>query len=295
MARAHSAAKKTMKPPKKGAGSNGSGLPDFAKPPAVETLLGLHFKPLAGWSVPHFGLFWNAIKRNYPQVEVHPPITSEMALKFEVDPRRVQFQLTSEVPVRCWFIHKSGSRLIQVQNSSFIQNWRKPAAGAEYLHYDDLWPTFIEMWGAFRRFLSGNSVEQPSITDCEVTYINHIDRGEGWDHFAQLSEIIPAWCGEGSGNFLPAPLSVSINAFYPIKDNAGRLEITVQPGVRKADGKETIQLVLTAKCRPQSPDVRDLKNCLDLAREWVVRGFDDFTSERMHEVWQKRARKEMKL
>jgi len=272
-------------------GQRQSDLPDFSAPPAAETLLGFNFKPLLGWKVPHFGLFWHGIKAQYPGVEVHPPIASEMALRFEVDPRRVQFQLMSEVPVRCWFIHKSETRLVQVQNGSFIQNWRRPSETAAYLHYDNLRPSFVEMWKRFQDFLRNNEIEQPSVTDCEVTYINHIDRGSGWSHLSDLPQIIPCWSGVTSGGFLPPPGAVSINAFYPIPSNAGRLEITLQPGVRKSDGKQTIQLVLTARCKPRANDTKELLRCLDLGREWVVRGFTDFTSQKMHTLWGKRSRK----
>lgn len=260
-------------------------LPDFSNPPAVETLLGVHFRPLSGWSIPHFGLFWNEIKAEYPKFEVHPPIASEMAFRLEVDPRRSKFQVVGDVPVRCWFLHKSETRLVQVQSSAFIQNWRKLSPLSPYLHYDDLRPSFVEMWRIFREFLRRNAIGDPSVTECEVTYINHIDRGRGWDRFAELPEITPTWAGTTSGLFLPAPLSVSINALYPIGDNGGRLEIALQPGVRKEDGTETIQLALTARCKPQSAGNDDLLQCLDLGREWVVRGFTDFTSPKLHNIW----------
>jgi uncharacterized protein (TIGR04255 family) len=260
-------------------------LPDFSNPPAVETLLGVHFKPLSGWTIPYFGLFWNEIRSEYPKVEVHPPLPSEMALRVEVDPKRTSFQVVSDIPVRCWFIHKSETRLVQIQSSAFIQNWRKLSPISPYLHYDDLRPSFVEMWRVFREFLRKNVVGEPIVTECEVTYINHIDRGRDWDRFAELPEITPTWAGLTSYRFLPPPLSVSIDAFYPIGDNGGRLEITLQPGVRKDDGTETIQLVLTARCKPRSIETEELMRCLDLGREWVVRGFTDFTSPRLHKIW----------
>lgn len=268
----------------------GGGLPDYADPPAVETLLGFYFKPLPSWAVLHFGLFWQEIRAEYPSFEVHPPILSEIALKFELDPRQAQFQLASEAPVRCWFKHKSNTRLIQIQNGVFIQNWRKSAGNVPYLHYDELRPTFEEMWRLFRGFLSKNRIGDPEITNCEVTYINHIDRGRGWDKLSELPTILPSWSGATSGGFLPPPTSVSLNVFYPIRDGAGRLEVILQPGVRKEDGKETLQLVLTARCRPNSFETEELLRSLDLGRDWVVRGFDDFTSDKMHAVWGKRER-----
>jgi uncharacterized protein (TIGR04255 family) len=281
---------KTSKSAKLPSDRQGLGLPDYSDPPAVETLLGLYFKPLPSWAVPHFGLFWQEIRAEYPTYEVHPPIAAGIGLKFELDPRRAQFHLASEVPVRCWFKHKSNTRLIQIQNGAFIQNWRKSAVDAPYLHYYELRPTFEEMWRLFRGFLAKNRIEDPEITHCEVTYINHIDRGSGWDKFSELPTIVPSWSGATSGDFLPSPTSVSLDVFYPIRDGAGRLEVILQPGVRKDDGKETLQLVLTARCKPTSFEIRELLRCLDLGRHWVVRGFDDFTSEKMHLMWGKHER-----
>ncbi len=51
-----------------------SGLPDFISPPVDETALSLQFPKIAGFGVPHFGLFWERIRSDYPRFEVQPPI-----------------------------------------------------------------------------------------------------------------------------------------------------------------------------------------------------------------------------
>src|SRR5689334_3539501 len=94
-------------------------LPDFEHPPAVETLLAIHFAPLP-WSVPHFGLFWSEIKSDYPEFEVHPP-----AGEFRVEFDNKQPEARINLPVRCWFINYKRNRLIQVQSNGFFHNWRK--------------------------------------------------------------------------------------------------------------------------------------------------------------------------
>jgi uncharacterized protein (TIGR04255 family) len=235
-------------------------------------------------------LFWNEIRKSYPRFEVHPPVTEALGMKIEIDASRAKLHVSTEVPVRCWFIHHSGAHLVQVQNGALIQNWRKAAKTARYLHYDELRPMFLEMWKIFRGFLAKNEIDQPEIVNCEVTYVNHIDRGRGWEKFSDLPMVVPSWSGQTAGEFLPPPTAVSIDAFYPIKDNAGRLEVILQPGVRGEDSKETLQLVLTARCKPNSSETGELLRCLDLGREWVVKGFDDLTSERMHVIWGKRER-----
>jgi uncharacterized protein (TIGR04255 family) len=256
-------------------------LPDFENPPAVETLMGVHFAPIEKWQGPYFGLFWSQIKKDYPKAEVQPPVvaapTPELVLS--------QFQSRFELPVRCWFFNRDETRLIQVQNNLFLHNWRKVAHADKYLHYDDLRPIFEREWQAFRNFLDGEGLEAPAVQLCEVTYVNHIDRGSGWQTFADLSQVFPNWSPQTSGNILPAPELVAINASYPLKDVDGRLQITAQPAVRQTDTKETLQLTVTARCKPASYSNQDIYRCLDEARKWVVLGFTDFTSNKMHEIW----------
>jgi uncharacterized protein (TIGR04255 family) len=267
-------------------------LPDFENPPAIETLLGLQFAPLRNWTIPHFGLFWERIRQEYPKVEVRPP--SDAELDFKITGGRVK--LISDAPVRCWFFHKSGKRLIQLQNNSFVQNWRKTGAEAPYLHYRHLRPSFKTTWQRLLSFIGRQGIEVPRVTQCEVTYVNHIDRGNGWTKIADLPNVICGWSGRVSGDFLVAPDNVAINAFYPIHDKlSGRLEIALQRGIREPEGTETLQLVLTARCKPSSSEITDVFEALDLCRRWVVKGFADFTTAQMHDIWGKRPRSRSRL
>lgn len=266
-------------------------LPDFRDPPAVETLLAVYFTPLENWKTPYFGLFWQDIKRDYPDVEVHPPLPSEQHIRVELNQQQAKIKVEGEVAVRWWYFHRSQKRLIQLQNGSFIQNWRKRDQNDPYLHYDELRPSFQHMWERFLKFLNAHNVSGPNIRECEVTYVNHIDRGRGWKSFADLGEVIPIWSGKTSGSFLPSADLVSMNVFYPIERNRGRLQVSVQPGIRQSDGQETLQVTLSARCKPQSSDIRHLFEAFALGREWVVRGFADVTTERMHTAWGAMARK----
>ena len=44
-------------------------LPEFNRPPVVETVLSAQFEPVAGMHSAHFGLFWQRIRAQFPQVE----------------------------------------------------------------------------------------------------------------------------------------------------------------------------------------------------------------------------------
>src|SRR5260370_12597285 len=248
--------------------SQQSQLPDFQKPPAVETFRGFHFSGLKNWKTPYFGLFWQEIRAEYTEAEVLPPIPSEDAFRIELDAQRVSLRVRGEIPVRWWYSHKSGKRLIQVQNDRFIQNWRKRDAEDEYVHYAELKPSFLEIWKQFLRFLKVNKVEPPEINLCEIGYVNNIDRGEAWIKFSDLAGVTSAWSDKTTTGFLPSPSLVTLNAVYPIAKGAGSLHVTMQPGLRQPDNAETIQLTLTARCRPAAPGARQLTDALDLGREW---------------------------
>jgi uncharacterized protein (TIGR04255 family) len=232
-------------------------LPDFDDPPAVETLLTVRFAALEKWNVQHFGLFWNEIREEYPRVVVHPSVGPSVEFKMEFDAAlsRTQVEL---LPLRCWFYNDNESRLIQLQNDGFTHNWRKVGGGDPYLHYDPLRQIFKKEWDRFCAFLQREGLSAPNVFHCEVTYINHLDKGKGWDTFADLPSVIPSWSGRTSGNFLPAPQMVMINGFYPIPTTEGRLQIDMHPAVREADNQQTLQLTLSSRCRPASSSTEDV-------------------------------------
>ena len=265
-----------------------SDLPDFKTPPAVETLLGFYYAPLKGWTTPNFGLFWQDIRKQYPRVEVQPSLT-EQGLRLELKTEKARLQISGEVPVRWRYFHRSGKTLIQLQSDTFVQNWRKRDENDPYLHYRDLRPSFANMWARYCKFLGKSNVHAPTVRECEVTYVNHIDKGAGWQTIQDLRDVIAGWSGLTSGSFLPSPQVVSMNVEYPIKERSGRLRVMVEPGIR--EGQATLRLTLTARCRPNSSKPSDLLKALDLGREWVVRGFADFTTPKMHESWGKTDRR----
>jgi uncharacterized protein (TIGR04255 family) len=263
-------------------------LPDYDAPPVIETLLGVEFVALEKWAIPHFGLFWHSIQGHYPHYEVNPPLISEIE-RLEIQFRQAQaprVEFVSKPEVRCWFLNEANTELVQIQSDRFLHNWRKVVGTEAYPHYEDhIRPSFERDWRGYCGFLASEKLGDPDVRQCEVTYVNHIDRGKGWETMADLPRLFPSWAGAASGNFLPAPESVLLNVSYLIPQDRGRLRISVVHAFRSSDATETLQLTLTARGKPRSSAISDILEWLDLGREWVVRGFTDFTSERMHQVW----------
>jgi len=106
---------------------------------------------------------------------------------------------------------------------------------------------------------------------------------------SDVAEILAPWSGEFSGDFLPKPEAVQIAASFLMPDDRGRLRVSLQPVMRTADRKEIMQLNLIARGAPASNDLGAILEWFDLGHEWIVRGFTDLTSPKMHGIWQRRS------
>lgn len=268
-------------------------LPDFAAPPVTEVALSVQFDPLASLRTPQLGLLWKDFRDRFPKTEEHPPLPPVIE-KFGVlgSPKvDVRFEMTLPVP-RCWFLNAAGTELIQVQQDRFVHNWRKVGQGDEYPRYEHIRETFKTELDAFRQFLAREQLGELAPNQCEVTYVNHIISGKGWEKHGQVGEVVTVWTSRYSDTFLSEPQDVRFLVRYVIPDSAGnplgRLLISVEPAYRTDDDKPILVLQLTARGRPDGEGIDGVFRFLNTGREWVVRGFASITSPRMHEIWERR-------
>jgi len=260
-------------------------LPEFESPPVDEVALGVDFLPLPNWKVPYSGLFWETIRDRYPSCDVQPTIFNppeqfgvippEIAVRFYHDPNAV----------RCWFLDDTGNHLVQLQPDKFLRNWRRLTGNEPYPRYSTLRPAFEADWNLFGDFLRAQHLESPQAVQCEVTYINNIERGAGWESFADLSSVTPLWAGTTSGGFLDAPESIGLNLAFPMEEQMGRLRVSIDHAFRVRDGKEILRLQLVARGKPISSSTADILAWLNVGHEWVVRAFADITTSKMHALW----------
>jgi uncharacterized protein (TIGR04255 family) len=265
-------------------------IPDFDNPPVIETVLSVQFHALKGLALPHFGLFWQTIRDAYPNFHVQPPLNATVE-KFggqDLPQFTISVEGLSGLPVRCWFITQSGQRVLQVQNDRLIYNWRKTRHDDEYPRYESIRLAFETEWNNFCKFLEDEKLGLPEPNQCEITYINHIEPVNNTGQPIAMSTIFPSWVGSASRIFLPEPVTVACTTVYDMPNDSGRLYIEFKPAIRHADGKKIIVLTLTARGAPASPKITDVLTWFDLGREWIVRGFADFTSDAMHKRWGRR-------
>lgn len=255
-------------------------LPDFGRPPVVETSLGFHFSPLPGWNFVHVGALWQEFKDKYPRPEYLPPIN------LPPDPRTLVTEIFTDVgkiPFRTCFIDNSNAQLVQVQNCCFLHNWRKTLDTPDYQHFDVIRPIFKNDWEIFCAFLDNNGLPRPDVTRCEVTYFNHLVRGEDWQHISEFSAIFPSLRVTDDGmlsNIDTANIIVCYNV------DGGKLQVSVSPGVRQNDGKEVIVLTVTGSSAATGSS-EQLFQFLDVCHRIAVVGFVKLTSERLQARWER--------
>lgn len=253
---------------------------DFANPPVVETAFAVVFAPIKSWGLLHYGLLWERYRKSYPFSEVKLPTGSvqiegiDLALGQNIDLRAL--------PLRCWFVDASKNQLIQIQNNAFMRNWRKMDTPLQYIHYDEFRPLFINDWSTYKRFLVDERLPEPEVWQCEVTYVNHLLRGKEWESPSDVRRMFPFWTHRLSDKADLDVRAFSFSAALP--DGQGQLQLVANP-VLRSDGKEAIQLSITASGRPQGSSDEQILDWLDLGHDYVVNFFADFTSPNMHSFW----------
>jgi uncharacterized protein (TIGR04255 family) len=250
--------------------------PDFENPPVVETSAGFHFAPIQGWTILQYGLLWEKLKDKYPVAEFNPPVNQPpigMTANF------------SDVPVRVSFVDSPKSNLVQVQNNFLMHNWRRSDTRTLYQHYMVTRDALFADWKVFRDFLSKQSLKPADVVRCETSYFNHLVRGEDWQEYSELSKLFPAWKGLDATGPLSKPQMISLGAWYARPH--GMLQIVAQPALRQSDGKDIIQLTLTATGLPPAQDENALFECLDACHQSALDGFAEFTSEQLQLRWRR--------
>jgi uncharacterized protein (TIGR04255 family) len=267
-------------------------LPRFAKPPVVETVLGVHFRPLEKLTSAHQGLLWEQrFRPRFPELEERPPV-EEARERFGKERLvgtpavRWRVQDRPEVP-RLWAASENGEHVVQIQKSAFFANWLKTAEEGAHRPYVERRQEFHEQLAQVNQFVRDEGLGRIEPTSCVVTYINHIDYG-GLDEIGPaLARVLTCWTDQTSDGWLSDPDRVVLDFAFPMPEEAGRLNVQMKPIVRRSDKKQMLHLELTARSAVGKRDLAGAIAWIDLGHEWVVRGFASLTRPEMHRLWER--------
>ena len=262
--------------------------PNFERPPVVETVLSVQFERLAAMRAVHFGSLWRKLKPDFQKTEERHALEPVIERFTGSTPHRVrlQFEAVETLPLpRLWLLNDAGDEMVQVQNDRFVKNWRKSEGRQAYPRYDQtVRPAFERDWELFKSFVAEEGLGEIKVNQCEVTYVNHIVSGDGWEEMGEIGKIFTFWKQPAADGLPGHTEDFGFQARFQIRDekNApiGRLHVDVQPALNNADKRPMYVMTLTARGMCGNG-----VEFLDVGRLWVVNSFTNLTTQNMHAVW----------
>lgn len=278
-----------------------SKLPSFRKPPVIETVLGVQFDPIPGFTTAHLGAFWKwLVARSRATTNEKWTVLSDAPLiepafeRFDSGPDGTQLwspelmiQVGAIRPARLQIRNDRKDAMIQVQNTRLHYNWIGQR-GEEYPRYTTVRPKFDAVYALFLEFLEAEGLAGPNDNQWEVTYVNHIPHGTVWQTPTDWATLFHGLLGSYQKATEVRVESVGGSWHFEIPPQRGRLHVDLKHAKVSAPGsEELIRLTLTARgpIANSGADHQSLARGLDLGRRVIVRAFWELTSPEAHKVW----------
>lgn len=259
--------------------------PTFDNPPVIETALSIQFDELSNFKTTHFGMFYETIKDRFPIVEDHSRLAPVREYFPRVSPMQgIRFRATESGPERVWYKERdNGSKMLQLQADRYVFNWcRKDSE--DYPRYETYLPICLDHFKHFSKWALNNDLGEVKPNLCEVTYINRLYAEENESLIDFFGTVFTGLKWETSDEWLPQPPeNASLNRVFVIGDNQGRLYVEAGFAI-DGEGRDFILLKITARVNINQKD--NLKESMDLAHLWVVKGFASLTNNHVQkERW----------
>jgi len=266
-------------------------LPRFGKPPVIETVLGVYFRPLEKFTSAHQGLLWErCFRAQFPNVEERPPV-EEVRERFgeeRLSPPTVRWEVFERPPApRLWAASDNGQHVVQMQKNALFANWLKTGEEATYQPYCERRQEFSRHLSEVEGFFREEQIGRLEPTSWSVTYINHIDYEGRHDIGPVVARTLSVWANQFSDDWLHAADKLVLDIAFPLPDDAGRLNVSLRPAVVLSDKRPVLRLDLTARGQLKTRDLASALAGIDLGHEWVVRGFASLTRPEMHRAWER--------
>lgn len=251
-------------------------LPSFKKPPINEVVCGLRFQPIEALLIPHIGLYWSSIRKDFPKCEHAAPLGIGEGNTDSV----------TGIPLpRVWLINGAQDRLIQIQKDVFFYNWRRREEKSTYPRYKSVFLSFKRRLTEFENFLEENELGAIKVNECELTYINQIPSGELWKSSSDFGRLFPdiKWRARIQ-RFLPIPNHIAWRASFSLPDGKGSLGVKIDHALRKVDQRPVIIFELRATGKGEDKSLDSVWDWFSTAHEWIVRGFADLTGKKAQDI-----------
>ena len=217
----------------------------YENPPINEIVCGVRFDPIKLLQSGHFGILWQKFRPDFPKTEDHDlinPISRE------------DLGDMNKLPLpRVWFIHRNENELVQVQRNRFLYNWREREEGDEYPGYEKVINNFVRYLSLFQEFLGEENLENLVTKEYELTYIDLIPQGQGWENLNDLEEVFPNLLSLTRQGILSTNVRViNWQTILDLPNGLGQLSIAIRSGQRKTNNQPLLHIETKALGKGQS-------------------------------------------
>lgn len=262
----------------------------YSSPPVAEVAIGVQFARLQAFTGAHVGWFWKTVLDPSGDTWIKAKTAARIEDQFErfgAD-RKWGIQalklLPGDEPERVQILDRSNERMVQIQDSRVVYNWRK-GEGA-YPSYDDLLPAFEDCYQKFSAFAGSSGLGDLEENQWEVTYVNHIPKGGLWNEPEDWPRIFPRLYVPPASSVVTGIDAIGGQWQLNLASDAGRLYVSMHHGrTGGPDGPEVLVLQLTARGPVDANKGQALSGGLSLGHRAIVDTFDAMTSAVAHEAW----------
>ncbi len=211
----------------------------YENPPIDEIVCGTLFDSIKKLKSGHFGILWQKFRPDFPKIEDQNLVNPVPREDFE-NPDRLPLP-------RVWFIHRDDNELIQVQRNRFLHNWRKRQPNDRYPGYEKVVENFERYLARFQEFLVEEDLGHLVPKQYELTYIDLIPKGHGWENPGDLKKVFPNLLSLTEENIvLSGVKSINWQIILDLPNSLGEVGISIRNAQRISNKQEFIHVEFKA-------------------------------------------------
>jgi len=139
------------------------------------------------------------------------------------------------------------------------------------------------------KFVADQGLGNIEPNQLEVTYANHLLKGQDWTTPSDWGALLPGLVGTAGDGARHTLESLETSYRFILSGNSGRLHVQLQHGFAgvEQDSPEILSLQLTSRGGIDVAVGKDVDYGLALGHSAIVRQFTDFTGPEAHKRWER--------
>jgi uncharacterized protein (TIGR04255 family) len=262
--------------------------PHFRKPPIMEQAISLVFERLIDFDNVDFGLFWSAVRDQFPQAETAFRATHPVEhFEGRMLPSSISLALSNPMP-RSLFRNSNTGEMLQLQDDFFGFSWVKPDENSDYPRFDKTSARFWEFYDIFLNYWSDRYGMSPTLRQCELINVNIIPLFAFGTSYGDMAEAFQVDPFDWHVPNLEAETYVRNRQHAILNDQnrpVGRLHSVITPVVDLA-GMKHFQFELIARSAPAIHNLDEAREFFDRAHDVINGAFVSSVTPKMLQYWE---------